>query len=129
MMYKTTIIFGLLLCFASSPVLGESSRNQEASRDRLVAFAQCLTEKGWIMYSSITCSACRVQRELFGPAEAHLKIIECSPHAPDTQVQQCLDKRIRYTPTWLMEQNGTEIKRLKGYKKLEELASITGCTW
>lgn len=79
------------------------------------------------MYSSFTCSACRAQIQLFGQAVDQLKIIECNPHAPDTQVQRCLDKKIRYTPTWLMEKNGSEVERFKGYKKLEDLASLTGC--
>ena len=80
------------------------------------------------MYSSFTCPACRAQQGLFGQASVHLKIIECNPHAPNTQVEQCLKKNIRYTPTWLMEKNGTEIKRFKGYKELADLASMTECT-
>ena len=130
MNYQTLLLAWLVflvICFSSGQVFGGSLRNHEASRDRLVEFAQCMTEKGWVMYSSFTCSACRAQVELFGQATDHLKIIECNPHAPDTQVQQCLEKKIRYTPTWLMEKNGTEIKRFKGFKKLEDLAFMTGC--
>ena len=130
MNYKILILawlMFLILCFSSSQALGDSSRNQEASHERLVKFSQCITEKGWALYSSFTCSACRAQIELFGQAAGHLKIIECNPHAPDTQVQQCLENKIRHTPTWLMEKNGAGVKRLKGYKKLEDLASMTGC--
>ncbi len=123
--YSLLVISVVLLL--SGTVFGDSSRNDEVSRERLMDFAQCITEKGWVMYSSFTCSACRVQRELFGPANEHLKIVECHPHAPDTQVQQCLKKKIRYTPTWLMEKNGVEVKRFKGFKKLDKLASMTGC--
>ena len=103
------------------------SRNHEVGRKELVEFAKCITKKGWTMYSSITCSACRAQRELFGQTAVHLKIIECNPHAPHTQVEQCLKKKIKHTPTWLLEKNGAEVKRFKGYKELEDLASMTGC--
>ena len=130
MNYQTLIIAWLVFLvtwFSSGQVFGDSSRNQEVSRERLVKFAKCITEKGWVLYSSFTCSACRAQVELFGQATAHLKIIECNPHAPDTQVQQCLEKKIRHTPTWLMEKNGAEFKRFKGFKKLEDLAFMTGC--
>ena len=111
----------------SGRAIGDSSGKEKNSRDQLVGFARCLTEKGWAMYTSFTCSACRAQIELFGPVTDQLKVIECNPHAPDTQVQRCLEKKILYTPTWVMERNGTEIERSKGYKKLEDLASLTGC--
>jgi hypothetical protein len=117
----------MAICFSSGQVFGDTLRSQVASSDRLAELVQCMTEKGWVMYSSFTCSACRAQRNLFGPAADHLKIIECNPHAPDNQAQQCLKMKIRYTPTWLLEKNGTEIKRIKGYKKLNDLAVLTGC--
>lgn len=117
----------VLLCLLSTRALCDPSGREKNSRDQRVEFARCLAEKGWVMYSSFTCSACRAQIQLFGQAVDQLKIIECNPHAPDTQVQRCLDKKIRYTPTWLMEKNGSEVERFKGYKKLEDLASLTGC--
>jgi hypothetical protein len=123
---SSTLVF-LILCFISSQALGDSSGKEKISHDQLEGFARCLTEKGWAMYSSFTCSACRAQIELFDRVADQLKIIECNPHAPDTQVQRCLEKKIRYTPTWLMEKNGSEVERFKGYKKLEDLASLTGC--
>jgi hypothetical protein len=117
----------LIIFFTSGQVFGDTSQDSEVSQERLAEFAKCMTEKGWAMYSSFTCPACRAQQKLFGQATVHLKIIECNPHAPDTQVEQCLKKNIRHTPTWLMEQNGTEIKRSKGYKELKDLASMTEC--
>jgi len=117
----------LTLLFTSGQASGNSLRNPEVSQEQLVEFAKCMTKRGWIMYSSYTCPACRAQQELFDQASVHLKIIECNPHAPHTQVEQCLKKNIRYTPTWMMTKNGTEIKRTKGYQELGELASMTGC--
>lgn len=127
------IIFSAYLAFLISitvydQALGSSSRNTEVSQEQLEEFARCMTNKGWVVYSSFTCSACRAQQELFGEASAHLKIIECNPHAPDSKVEQCLNMNIRYTPTWVMIQKGTEVKRAKGYQKLDDLASITGCS-
>ena len=118
----------LALLFTSGQASGNSSRNNEVSQERSVEFAKCITKKGWSMYSSFTCLACRAQQELFGPAAVHLKIIECNPHAPRTQVEQCLKKNIQYTPTWVMTQKDKEVKRTKGYQKLQDLASMTGCT-
>ena len=117
----------LALIFISSEASGNTSRSPKVSQKRLGEFANCITNNGWAMYSSFTCSACRAQRELFGQTAVHLKIIECNPHAPHTQVEQCLKNNIRHTPTWVMEKNGIEINRSKGYKKLKDLASMTEC--
>lgn len=126
------IIISFLLAFMMSAIifgqaLGHSSRNPKGSQEQWEEFAKCITEKGWAMYSSFTCSACRAQQELFGQASVYLKIIECNPHAPNTQVEQCLKKNIRNTPTWVMTQKGKEVKRSKGYKGMEDLASMTEC--
>lgn len=118
----------LALFFISPRAFGDFSQGQEVSRERLGKFAKCITNTGWVMYSSFTCPACRAQQKLFGEAYAHLKIVECNPHAPDTKVERCLENKIRFTPTWLMEKKGAEIKRKKGYQTLQGLASMTGCS-
>lgn len=117
----------LALLFISGQAFGDSSQEHEVHRERLAEFAKCITKRGWVMYSSFTCPACRAQQKLFGEASAHLKIVECNPHSPHTQVEQCLRNNIRYTPTWVMIEKGTEVKRKKGYQELGDLASITGC--
>ena len=116
-----------ILCVSAVRAFEIPSKNEKEPRVELVQFAQCLTDKGWVMYSSFTCSACRAQIKLFGRAAGHLKIVECNPHAPDTRVQQCMEKKIRYTPTWVLEKKDTEVKRNKGFKKLEDLAAMSGC--
>lgn len=89
--------------------------------------ARCLADKGFVMYGSITCSACRAQRKLFGKAFEYIKEVECNPNAPDNQTDRCLEKGIRKTPTWILEKNGKEIKRLESYQLLEDLESFAGC--
>ncbi len=119
----------LMWVFLSNAAFGNPRKNTSVSEYQLVELTKCMTQNGWAIYSSVTCPACRAQLELFGPAHIHLKIIECNPHAPDTQVELCLKNKIRYTPTWLREENGLEIKRYRGYKDLQELSSITECSF
>jgi len=95
--------------------------------EALEELATCLAEKGWVMYGSFTCSACRAQRKAFGKAFRHIKAIECNPHAPNTQVDLCLEKKINKTPTWIQEKDGQEIQRIEGYQLLEDLAPLSGC--
>jgi hypothetical protein len=90
--------------------------------------AQCLDDKGWVMYGSFTCSACRAQRKAFGDAFALIKEIECNPTAKNSQAERCLEKKIRKMPTWIREQDGAELGRLEGYQLLEDLAAGASCS-
>ena len=122
-------ILGLfLICFMSAMLITDKDAFCNPSgKEDLTAFARCLTEKGWGMYSSFTCSACRVQHKAFGKAFKDIKVIECNPNAPNTQVDLCLKWKIKKTPTWLLEKNAKEIKRIEGYQLLENLAAASGC--
>jgi hypothetical protein len=92
-----------------------------------LALARCLSERGWVMYGSVTCSACRAQRKAFGEAFELIEEVECNPHAPGTQVNRCLERGIRRTPTWIQEARGEELQRLEDYQLLEALAATAGC--
>ena len=89
--------------------------------------ARCLTDKGFVVYESITCSACRAQRKLFGKAFEYITAIECNPIVSEHQTDRCLEKEIWKTPTWILEQGGKEIKRLEGYQLLKDLDTFSGC--
>ena len=106
---------------------GDGARTTEPTQEALAGLAQCLREKGVVMYGSITCSACRAQRKAFGPAFSHVKEVECNPNAPNTQVERCMKKKIQKTPTWIMENGGEEVKRIEGYQLPNDLASFAGC--
>lgn len=120
---KTKAVLFAVLLLAS----GGESYSQESTQEQLAALARCLTDKGFVMYGSITCSACAAQRKAFGQAFAHIREIECNPHALNSQVQLCLKRKIRKTPTWIAEKDGKEVKRIEGYQLLEDLASFAGC--
>ena len=80
------------------------------------------------MYSSYTCSACIAQKKLFGEeAFAHIKETECNPHSPNTKVELCIEKKIRITPTWILEKDGQEVMRIAEYQLLEDLVVHSDC--
>lgn len=106
----------------------ESATAKNAAVIQQSELAKCLTQKGWTMYSSYTCAACIAQKKLFGEESfTYIKEVECNPHAPNTKVELCIEKKIRSTPTWLLEDEGQEIIRLEEYQLLEILAKHADC--
>src|SRR3989338_5920007 len=104
---------------------------QETPAVNLDSFAQCLAEKNVKMYGSYVCSACLAQIKMFGGHEGsfrHIDYIECHPRGPNPQTDLCLKRDIKKTPTWILEKDGNEIKRLEGFQVEESLAEFSGCS-
>lgn len=85
-----------------------------------------LSEQGWVYYRSYTCSNCKKQEQLLGEAYGKLKTVECHPKGPGGNPELCLQKNITKTPTWLLEQDGQELKRLEGLQTVENLIEASG---
>jgi len=117
---------GLLYYFT----LPSPSQSNGSTQTELDSFAQCLTEKGVKMYGSYTCSACLAQIKMFGGHDGSFKnvdYVECHPRGPNPQTDLCLRRNIKSTPTWILEQNNEETKRLVGLQTFESLAEFSGC--
>lgn len=99
-------------------------------KDTYNEFAQCLDEKGFIMYGSVTCAACARQRAMFGDAFEFIKEIECDPRNPNPETQRCIEKNIKGTPTWIQEDaNGNELYRFStGLQSMEKLSEVSNCS-
>ena len=74
-------------------------------------FAQCLTNKGAIMFGSSTCQYTSGQHGMFGPAKKFLDSRDFTE-----------DPNIKVTPTWLI--NG---QYYENAQSLRTLADLTGC--
>jgi|SRR3989344_4709920 len=116
------IIAGLVL----SGVIYFAQTGTVVKRDN-TALVTCLNEKGVVYYTSIRCSNCRRQEKLLGEAYKKFNSIECHPDGKNPQVELCLAKQVTKTPTFILEQNGQEIKRLVGLQPLKDLADLAGC--
>ena len=86
------------------------------------AFVQALNVKGVVYYKSVKCNNCKRQEKLFGEAIKKLNSVECHPEGENPQPELCLQKGIKKTPTFLIEEGGTEVKRLEGLQQLDDLA-------
>jgi len=91
------------------------------------SLAKCMTEKGVVEYGAFWCSNCAKVKRDFGKSFQYINYIECDPRGENAQAQLCLEKDVKKTPTWTIEKDGVEVKRLVGYLNPKELSEFSGC--
>lgn len=87
-------------------------------------FAQCLKDKGVVMYGAFWCPHCQATKRMFGSAAKNLPYVECSTPDGQSQTQICKDKGIQSYPTWTFPNSTTT---LVGEHTFEELSAASGC--
>lgn len=92
--------------------------NSTPAAANLDAFAQCLKDKGAVMYGAAWCSHCQAQKKLFGDSFKHATYVEC----PDN-TQVCIDQGVENYPTWILASG----EKLVGEQTLQTLADKTSC--
>lgn len=107
------VIIALIFYFSSS---GGGSGKYDA-------FAQCLNDKGAVMYGAFWCSHCAEQKKLFGASFKNVKYIECSTSDGKSQTQVCDAAGIQSYPTWKFGDGSVQ----GGVLSLQQLASKTEC--
>ena len=85
-----------------------------------------INKAGWVYYKSYTCSNCRRQEKLLGEAYNKLNSVECHPDGPNGNPELCLKNNITKTPTWILERDGAEVRRVEGLQTIEALTEMAG---
>lgn len=111
-------IFTTILALALVLVAGILFWGRDESKASLDEFAQCLTDKGIVMYGAEWCAHCQNQKKEFGDSFRLVSYVECPQN---TQV--CLEKGISGYPTWILADG----QKLIGEQEIEELSQKTGC--
>ena len=93
-----------------------SCSDKEAVSD---SFAQCLTEKGAVMYGTEWCSHCQTQKKEFGKAFQFINFVDC-----DIQKEECTKAGVTGYPTWIIGGNN-----YPGEQPMYKLASLTKCSF
>jgi len=92
-------------------------------RKKVDTFAQCLTDKGAVMYGLFWCPHCEEQKEMFGSSFRNIHYVECG--TPDHHEQpQCSAEGLKDFPTWKFADGQREV----GGMSLRELGAKTGCS-
>lgn len=108
------IIFGVILIFGWV-VLGGKRQAVGA----LDSFAQCLRERGAIMYGADWCPHCQNEKEAFSSSFKYVNYVEC-PASP----QKCISANINGYPTWVFSDG----RRFEGEQGIEKLSEVSGCS-
>lgn len=98
-----------------------------AEKKNYDTLTKCMTQNDVYMYSSFRCAFCARTRDTFGSSFQYINEVECHPQGKDPETERCLKMDITKTPTWIIEKDGAEIKRLVGYQSPETLAEFAGC--
>ena len=92
-------------------------------RQRVDRFAQCLSDKGTVMYGLFWCPHCEEQKEAFDSSFRYIHYVECG--TPDHREQsQCSAEGLKDFPTWRFADG----ERITGGMSLRELAAKAGCS-
>lgn len=86
---------------------------------RYNTFAQCLTQKGAIMYGTDWCPHCQEQKRMFGDSFRYVTFINC-----DVNPDACSAAGVEVYPTWVVPTKPT----VRGVQQLSTLAEMTQCT-
>ncbi len=86
-------------------------------------FAQCLSDKGIVMYGAWWCPNCANQKKMFEGSFDRVEYIECSTAGSKLTLPVCKDAGISGYPTWRFT-DGTD---LRGVQQLETLSEKSGC--
>lgn len=117
---NTLFIIGIIAVVAVGIIL---MAYRPAPPAGMVAFAECLGEKGATFYGAFWCPHCQNQKAMFGAADKYLPYVECSTPDAKGQLPVCTEKEIKSYPTWEFADGS----RLTGEIALETLATKTGC--
>lgn len=123
MKMSTKIVLGLILVFVLGVVAFKITGSAIDEPGKYDAFAQCVSDKGAVMYGAYWCTHCQNQKEMFGKSWSYINYVECDSRGNNAQPEICEAEGIKGFPTWKFG-NGEVIE---GEITLRELAFRTGC--
>lgn len=111
---KKVLIYGLIILaiLIATGFISLSNSNLDITPKTL----QCIAENS-ILYVQTGCSACEVQKNLFGNDYKYLNIVDCV-----TEKEACQISGITATPTWIIHN-----KKYVGVQQLSRLKELTSC--
>jgi hypothetical protein len=113
------IILVLAVALATVLILTSMPRGINGAPGALDAFAQCLTQKGVVMYGTYSCPHCQDEKAAFGDSFKYINYVECT-----VETDKCTAAGIESVPTWIFPDS----RKFVGEQGLQNLAKESGCT-
>jgi glutaredoxin len=127
--YRAVIVLFVVFlvgAFAVGKLKTGEDQALESADPKVLALAECLTEKGVKMYGAEWCSHCQKQKKIFGTAFERVDYVECTVAGnPRAQARECSDAGVESYPTWIFADGSRET----GQRSFEDLAFRGGCEW
>ncbi|MEK7087817.1 MAG: hypothetical protein AAB891_00845 [Patescibacteria group bacterium] len=108
----------IILIFAVSIFIFRWENAGTPKAAALDSFAQCLADKGAVMYGANWCPHCQNEKSAFGPSFRIVPYVECP-----TEPARCLSAGIESYPTWIFPDG----KKLVGEQGFPKLSQESGC--
>ncbi len=89
--------------------------------------AQCITEKGGVMYGTFWCPKCAQVKKNFGGAMKYITYVECDARGENEQSELCIAKGIDKYATFVFNDDTNKENWLVGVPTFQELANKAGC--
>lgn len=123
----SAIILSMVFLAGCGPVSTATVEQYDVSAQHLTvgqydALAQHLTESGFKIYGTSWCSACKMQKDLFGSSFQYINYEECSLDTGSGQTEVCIADGIKAYPTWQFH-DGT---KKAGFMTIEQLKETSG---
>jgi uncharacterized membrane protein len=110
---------------ATTPGIARPLRTPAAPVVTAADLARCLTTKGYVMFGSLSCGHCVMQKNMFGPAFRYVAFVDCWV---GTGTQKCKANKITGFPTWVRFVGRNETSRHSGSLPLSGLAAMANCS-
>ncbi len=114
-----TAILGMLFVasvFTNGFNFDEPDDTTDVNTDE-TSLAECLSEKGAVMYGTEWCGYCQRQKAMFGDDFEQINFVDC-----DSEQEKCTEAGVRGFPTWEI---GGEL--YPGLQELNKLKDLAGC--
>lgn len=115
-MNRTTAMIVMAVAVLGTAAFALFRQPERASA--LDGFAQCLTQKGAVMYGAYWCSHCQNEKRAFGDSFMYITYVECTEDP-----KACTDAGVKGYPTWKFPDGRT----LEGEQGILGLSKATGC--
>lgn len=122
----TRLIIGAVVVIVAALIVYQAVKGATVDPAKK-ALAECMTQKGIVMYGADWCPHCQATEANFGPAFKYVDYVACEHNVGDPLAPVCAEHNVSGFPTWI-KPGGKPGDRAVGMTDLGALAEWSNCT-